>query len=298
MTVHKGTGTSAGAVCYLGNKAESWAASIPHDVRFTTSNGETQLKYWIETSDTSSATIWIKFDSIGTTDTDFYIYYGKAADTTTTSGGDTFAFYDDFPGVALNTDKWDGDTASASVASSQVTLSSTSGSKRIYAKTAFGLNHAVRAYAQLACTVAGHSNEVGFRASDGADRCQFVKYISAGDFENFIAASRKDAGTVTNLSTGVTRDANWHIFNSMRVSSSSAKYQIGTAAAVEITTNIATADMPASFHAFHVTSGTSTVVCEWMAVRKYIEPEPTYESWGSEETCIPFRSIYPHILIR
>ena len=95
LTVNKGTGTTTGAVVYLQNHALSWASTIPNDMRFATSDGSTQLKYWIESSDANTAQVWIKFDSIGTSDTYFYIYYGKASDTTTSSGADTFIFFDD-----------------------------------------------------------------------------------------------------------------------------------------------------------------------------------------------------------
>jgi hypothetical protein len=51
------------------------------DLRFTTSDGETVLNYWVEsvsgTSPNQLATVWIKFDSIGIGNTTFYMYYGK-----------------------------------------------------------------------------------------------------------------------------------------------------------------------------------------------------------------------------
>jgi predicted GH43/DUF377 family glycosyl hydrolase len=51
-----------------------------NDLRFTKSDGTTLLDYWIESITGSTpnqlATVWIEFDSIGTTDTTFYLYYG------------------------------------------------------------------------------------------------------------------------------------------------------------------------------------------------------------------------------
>jgi len=50
------------------------------DLRFTTSDGQTLLDYWIEsitgTTPNQLATVWIEFDSIGTGATTFYMYYG------------------------------------------------------------------------------------------------------------------------------------------------------------------------------------------------------------------------------
>jgi hypothetical protein len=51
------------------------------DVRFTSSDGTTQLKYEIESWDSTGgkAEIWVKIPSVSsTTDTDFYMYYGNS----------------------------------------------------------------------------------------------------------------------------------------------------------------------------------------------------------------------------
>lgn len=59
----------------------SKALSTGYDVRFTSSDGETLLKYERERHDqaNSLAEYWVKVPSVsGTVDTDFYIYYGKS----------------------------------------------------------------------------------------------------------------------------------------------------------------------------------------------------------------------------
>jgi hypothetical protein len=70
------------------------------DLRFTTSDGSTLLDYWIEsitgTTPNGLATVWIEFDSIGTGDTTFYMYYGKADAVDASSGENTFIVFDDF----------------------------------------------------------------------------------------------------------------------------------------------------------------------------------------------------------
>jgi hypothetical protein len=71
-----------------------------NDLRFTASDGETLLPYWIEsisgTTPNQLATVWVKFDSIGTGDTTFYMYYGNAAAAAYSDGADTFLVFDDF----------------------------------------------------------------------------------------------------------------------------------------------------------------------------------------------------------
>ena len=97
LTVNKGAGDSSGAVIYLKNHALSWEGTVPNDLRFTKADGTTLLNYWIESSDANTAKVWIKFDSIGTTDTDFYIYYGKSADSSVSNAPNTFLLGEVFP---------------------------------------------------------------------------------------------------------------------------------------------------------------------------------------------------------
>ena len=96
LNVHKGAGDSLDDDCYLKSHALSWTGTVPNDIRFTKADGSTELDYWIESSDANNAVVWMEFDSIGTTDTDFYIYYGKVAADSGSNGGNTFPFFDNF----------------------------------------------------------------------------------------------------------------------------------------------------------------------------------------------------------
>ena len=103
LTVNKGMGVSSGDNVYLENHASSWTGTTPRDIRFTTADGSTLLDYWIESSDANNAVVWIEFDSIRTTYTDFYIYYGKSGDAITSNGDDTFPdLFDHFDRSDLN----------------------------------------------------------------------------------------------------------------------------------------------------------------------------------------------------
>ena len=77
------------------------------DLRFTTSDAETTLNYWIETTSGTTpnglATVWVKFDSLTTSPTTFYMYYGNALASSESSGAITFIEFDDFErGVNLD----------------------------------------------------------------------------------------------------------------------------------------------------------------------------------------------------
>jgi len=78
------------------------------DLRFTNSAG-TALNYWIQDkTDSSTATVWVKVDSLGAVgDTTIYMYYGNSAASASSSGSDTFMFFDDFSSGSIDATKWD-----------------------------------------------------------------------------------------------------------------------------------------------------------------------------------------------
>ncbi|HNY36046.1 MAG TPA: DUF2341 domain-containing protein [Candidatus Pacearchaeota archaeon] len=77
------------------------------DLRFTSSDGATELSYWIESYTASTpAIVWVKVPSISSGDNTIYIYYGKNSATTASNGDDTFDFFDDFNNEFINRSKW------------------------------------------------------------------------------------------------------------------------------------------------------------------------------------------------
>ncbi|HMK45949.1 MAG TPA: DUF2341 domain-containing protein [Methanocella sp.] len=62
--IHRDTGTDNGQDVYLGGHSLSW----PNDIRFENAAGDS-LSYWVESSDSNSATIWVKIDKIPTSGT-------------------------------------------------------------------------------------------------------------------------------------------------------------------------------------------------------------------------------------
>jgi hypothetical protein len=77
------------------------------DLRFTRLDGVTLLPYYIESYTAStSAVVWVKVDSIPTSGSQIFMYYGNASAVTASSGDNTFDFFDDFTGTTINTTKW------------------------------------------------------------------------------------------------------------------------------------------------------------------------------------------------
>lgn len=77
------------------------------DLRFTNSAG-TALNYWIQSkTDSTSAIVWVKVDSLaGSGDTTLYMYYGNSSASAGTDGVNTFMLFDAFSSATLDSSKW------------------------------------------------------------------------------------------------------------------------------------------------------------------------------------------------
>jgi hypothetical protein len=76
------------------------------DVRFTSDSG-TELNYWLDYKvDSSRAVFWVKVPSLPNGNTTIYMYYGNADVSSTSSGENTFVFFDSFSGTTLDSTKW------------------------------------------------------------------------------------------------------------------------------------------------------------------------------------------------
>lgn len=95
-------GDSSGGDFHL----EGHCTDFPNDIRFTDDDGGTELSYWIKDVAADPLEVWIKVADSLESNVDIYVYYGKVGDSTTSSGDNTFIFFDDFNDNSLDTDKW------------------------------------------------------------------------------------------------------------------------------------------------------------------------------------------------
>jgi hypothetical protein len=115
LIVHQGSGTDAGNDVYLSDHCEDDFG----DIRFTGSDGTTELDYWLESyTSGDEATFWIKVaDDLSNSNATIYIYYGNSGASATSDGANTFPdLFTDFPGDSLPSG-WqvDGDTVGSMV---------------------------------------------------------------------------------------------------------------------------------------------------------------------------------------
>jgi len=123
LTLNKGTGHDTSSSFYLDNHV----LSSFNDIRFTTSDGTTLLDYWIESSDSNTATVWVELDSVpaSPSKTTFYLFYGNSSATSLSNGANTFNFFEDFDtnGISLWTGsdqyKHTGETATQTASSTK-----------------------------------------------------------------------------------------------------------------------------------------------------------------------------------
>jgi len=91
IVVHYGSGTDGGEHVYLNGKCRTDFG----DIRFTDSDGITELSYWIEEKvDGDYAIVWVKIPNIPES-TVIYIYYGNPNATSKSNPKQTLVIYED-----------------------------------------------------------------------------------------------------------------------------------------------------------------------------------------------------------
>lgn len=75
---------------------EGLACDFPHDLRFINSSHNKELGYWIEDINEDPVTVWVKIEDDLDEKQTIFIYYGAPDVSTTSSGDNTFVFFDDF----------------------------------------------------------------------------------------------------------------------------------------------------------------------------------------------------------
>ena len=281
-------GESSGAV---GEQVDCGAkvASDFDDLRFTTSDGTTLCDYWIESLSGATpnqlATVWIEVPSIAAhpDNTTIYMYYGGTT-TAVSSGANTFPFFDDFPGVSIDTDKWQGSTARCVVASSIVTLTSNAvGHHTVFGKLALANDVAIRG--KVSITNINYSYfglvSAAIIGTDGIDIAHSSFVANHSDWQTF-KASAYTGWSTTQIEFGA-----YHIFDFIRQltgTDTSRAFYDGTEIGTGSTTNVPTVDLYPMLNVYQYSGVTATVLADWILARKYTINEPTWSSFGNEAT--------------
>jgi len=170
------------------------------DLRFTAADGTTLLDYYIEdvsgATPNQLATIWIEFDSIGTGDTTFYMYYGNAGASAVSNGPNTFILFEDFNALTngdLNGQNgWSGhvyfDVESTTKYEGAKAVATAAGGSTVNAWKTFAAASSWRVFiqARLRSSSAGSASEAQININEGTNAITAVQ-IAAGQFKALVS---------------------------------------------------------------------------------------------------------------
>jgi len=242
------------------------------DLRFTSSDGTTELSYWLESkTDSTTATIWVKVPSLASGDNTIYMYYANASATTASNGDNTFEFFDDFNGILSN---WT-ITGTATALDGIITI--TNAGSKIVSTSNFGVNYSTKIKLRADFLGGSSSNQRSWGWNAGSLP---TGYFSVdGDFPGYYEYAHYNNNWVyANLGNSWNGNyANWEI---IRNSSTSIIYYINDVLQHTGTTQIPTGSLPIILK---VIGPNNTIInCDWVLVRKYNTIEPT-SSFGTEQ---------------
>lgn len=257
---------------------EGKALNFPNDLRFTRNNGVTLSDYWIEkitgTAPNRLASVWVEVpDDLGSS-VDICTYFGKANDTSASNGNNTFLFFDDFSGTALDTTKWTVVYGTFSVANGELYASGNPEAR--LRSTSYQVGNAkIRARLRLNTFL---DYDLLFRYGDANNFYQTYNTTS-----NVHRLYKNVAGTFTQIGNNIT-------FNPGTTYHTETAYFAGSTLIARTDDNIAY-DVNATDSTFtsgyvgikfyYVNGGDGYV--DWFFVAKFVYPEPAFSSAGPLE---------------
>jgi len=257
------------------------------DIRFADSVGDGLLDYWMEELSAGTyAIFWVEVtDDLSTANRTIYIYYDTAGATVTTSNGDTtFRLFDHFNDGVLDLAKWNtGGIGTTVEAGTELTITSGGAnadhrhvtSKIIYT-TGVAVELRLRRSVDVGIAWAGMTSVVGSALSTN----YIYSFMSRTLYANFCWCSGDDVNFNIAQYT-IVRDLNYHRSSTKRTGIDDDLFVDSeeNAGAEFPTAN----DRYVSMNAYNLAGAVGALVVDWVAVRKYVDPEPTHGSWGGEE---------------
>jgi|GEM_PF-2661513 len=256
------------------------------DIRFMRDGGVQWLDYWIEDyASGENATVWVELDQISTDGTGLRIFYSNVNASSESSGEKAWDFFDDFPGDAVNSSKWDEvGSPGGTVADGELTISKTvvsSGVAHGYqTTTSFDdcrmVARGKTGYSQTAASAIlisqynsrRCSNKVEFRNSNEIQlRTDMVDCGGSGTSN----VTNDDFALNTYYTYYYVRQGDEHV----------RAWEDGEFVG-EVTTNIRDASDPGAILVtfWNNAQRTQDIVVDWYGVGKYCSPEPGWGNWS------------------
>lgn len=262
------------------------------DLRFTTSDGTTELKYFIENVTSYLATVWVKFDSIGTSATTFYMYYGALYAPFASNGANTFIAFEDF--------EWGDDEDSITDSGGSITWSSYPSCSDAVIDTAkaFAGSKSARFTSASGATIANTfplsvSSEVAISFRFWRESSANAEPALAwGNGTNRITILGDAEGDITHYGEGATdgglnlSEETWQkieVYNA-NFSAQTFSYMLNDSGTVNATGMYTNGDFNNVFALIAVSTPSKSVWYDQLFVRKWLSTPPTITAWGDEET--------------
>lgn len=279
VIVHYGSGSDSGENTYLNEKCRTDFG----DIRFTDDDKTTLLDCWMESKvDSDNAVFWLAVEDDLTLDNQtVYIYYGKAdavypyLATELAHGEATFDAFDDYADESINEAKWT-TTGTPTESGGVMTVGALDGIRGL---TTFGLNYGLRFRANMKSPAGATYNQYGLANWDS-------DFNVAAPYEGLMQRSAtvnlwtiNTGGYVEDLGTDY-QDVQ-RIWDINRKNVSAVHFWVDG-----IQLNVGTGHTSASLAPQFYDSGTvegEGMVVDWVAIRKFVDPEPVHSSWGEEE---------------
>ena len=280
--IYRTNGTSSGTKVYLGDSIKSDFS----DIRFFSPALE-NLPYWIESYNSSFATVWVKFSSIPTGDSTWYLYYGNPSAPSASDGDATFLFFDDFNDNSLNTSKWTvvsgGGSAAVYEQNNRLEIYS-DGTNRAYARSAtsfkapYVLEYSAKKSENVDTVCHWDGNFQGtYDTPVNGYQVAFVGWVTP----NFFVINRfVQSNVYETAQVNMTLDTNWHNYSIKTSQNGISVFLDGTQ--ILSTTDTTRTSGYIGFSA-RETPDAINAYYDNVRVRKWIDPEPTVSAWGAEQ---------------